>query len=212
MSLGLLPSGTYTAHLGTFGFQSHDAISLSFPAGSTVELTYENGNTGTIVTILTRSETYTTNQTSSSSCFSYNLKNPMSFTVLIVSPSPPPVACVCTETDYNGDCACVGLGGQNMTDGRNKAKSVGIYGGATVTLYPNSYGDGGGQKFTVSVPDLTTVPYGTNGDLSEKLVAVAVEATSHGVVIRRDRERGTRREMQVRKEGVNKVRKRKKNV
>ncbi len=53
----------------------------------------------------------------------------------------------------------------------NVAYSVGLYGGANVWIYAQSYGDAGGQKLTASVPDLSTEPYGTGGNFGGKVVA-----------------------------------------
>ncbi|KAL6712894.1 hypothetical protein ACLMJK_009606 [Lecanora helva] len=93
----------------------------------------------------------------------------------------PPIACLFTNSHYGGDVTCVGVGGGNMTAGKGQVESVAIYGGASVTLYPNAYGDPGSQSFTVSVPDLDSVPYGTNSSLKDNVAAVLVLA--HQVAI-----------------------------
>ena len=165
-----LPNGTYDRQGGTFDFESERSTGLYFPAGSGVVLRY---SLRSLHGIQQKSTESTTNLTTRSLA----LKDVKTFDLFIPPSSTPlpPLACLFTEVDYHGDVTCVGVGGGNMTSGASKVASVGIYGGATVTLYPKGYGDPGSQTFTVSVPDLATVPYGVNEALKGMVMAVLVQ-------------------------------------
>ncbi|KAL8714418.1 MAG: hypothetical protein Q9220_001751 [cf. Caloplaca sp. 1 TL-2023] len=178
------PNGTYTAQLGTFRFKTANVKGLKMAPGGTLVVTWhgtENLNTAYV------SWTDTFTQDTTDSKLTRAIHSVVSFEVLISSPDPPPVACLFTYPQYEGDCVCVGLGGGNMTDGLGTVQSLGVFGGATVTLFPNQYGDPGSQKFSVSQPDLTTAPYGTNSNLNKRVAALAVQDTSYGVVTKRGR-------------------------
>ena len=185
-----LPNGTYDLQAGTFNFYNHKTNGLYMAPGTVLNFEYEtwgrNWPSYHHVSI-------STNQPSPSDP-SYNKKDESLFTKFTDMSSPtfdilvptqsvvlPPIACLFTKSQYGGDVTCVGVGGGNMTEGKGQVASVAIYGGASVTLYPNAYGDPGGQSFTVSVPDLTSVPYGTNSSLIDNVAAVLVLA--HQVAI-----------------------------
>ena len=173
-----LPNGTYSRQDGTFNFDTTKVTGLALPPGGSVVVRYTGYNG--IVGDPTSTKKYTKNQTASkSSEFAQNMNRIFSrtFDVIIPSPLPPPVACMFTETQFAGDVTCVGVGGGNMTEGAGKVASVGIFGGARVTLYPNRYGDAGSQTFTVSLPDLASVPHGTNGTLKGLVKAVLVQSS-----------------------------------
>lgn len=175
-----VPNGTYgSQYENTFNFKSRDAHELFLPPDSSVIVHY------TIPTLhgeMKSTETFTSNVTlKTKSGFHRTMDKANFFEVMIPAPPSPPVACLFTKPKYMGDVTCVGVGGGNMTAGAGEVSSVTIHGGATVTLYPNEYGDPGSQTFTVSVEDLATVPYGTDDDLKGKVKAVLVEPSSISV-------------------------------
>ena len=66
----------------------------------------------------------------------------------------------------------MGPGGANFSGTEvNVARSVSVYGGATVWIYAQAYGDPGSQKLTASVPDLSTEPFGTGDNFGGRVVA-----------------------------------------
>ena len=97
---------------------------------------------------------------------------------VLASVPVPRVVCLFTKKQYQGDMTCVGVGGGNMTEGAGDMESVAIYGGATVTLYPHKYRDPGGPAFTASLPDVSEIVYGNNGNFQGIVKALWVEATT----------------------------------
>ena len=174
-----LPNGTYTSQTGTFNFYHSKVTGAYFPPGSSLII---HSQFPSLFYPTKSTQTYTSNVTSkNNNGFHRNMEYVLSFDVIILAPAPPPVACLFTLVKYAGDVTCVGVGGGNMTAGAGKVSSVAIYGDATVTLYPNAYGDPGSQTFTVSVEDLATVPYGTNNNMKGNVSAVLVQAPTNGV-------------------------------
>ena len=173
-----LPNGTYTGQSGTFVFTTQKVNGVYFPAGSSLII---HGAYPSLHYPHPFTKSYKTNVTTGAKNqdLDRSMDHMTTFDVLISDPPPPPVACLFTHAKYTGDVTCVGTGGGNMTAGRGQVGSVAIYGGATVTLYPNGYGDRASQTFTVSVDDLATVPYGTNGNLKGNVTAVLVEAPAN---------------------------------
>ena len=182
-----LPNGTYDRQAGTFNFYGSKVNGLYMAPGTVLNYQYETRSRNWVNH---HGVSISSNQSSPSDP-NYNKKNlDSSFAKFATMSSPtfdilvpsnqgivvPPIACLFTKSHYGGDVTCVGVGGGNMTEGKDQVASVAIYGGASVTLYPNAYGDPGGQSFTVSVPDLTSVPYGTNSSLIDNVAAVLVLA------------------------------------
>ena len=172
-----LPNGTYSVQHNTFGYVSRDTRSVLLPTAPGTKLVVRYAPIPVSPTVI-ETQNYTMNQT-----FTGRMSpDPFffqdgGFDVLIPNVPPPPVACLFTEPEFRGDVTCVGLGGGNMTQGKLKVASVDILGGATVTLFPNAYGDLGSQRFTVSVPDLALVPYGTNDVMTGHVAAVLVQGS-----------------------------------
>lgn len=172
-----LPNGTYSVQGKTFGFKSTDIHSILMPDAPNTRLVVQYAPMPAAPGVI-ETKTYTQNE----SFTSRMAPDPFffgtgTFDVLIPNVAPPPVACLFTKPNFLGDVTCVGLGGGNMTEGKNKIASVDILGGATVTLFPNGYGDLGSQRFTVSVPDLGLVPYGTNDVMKGHVAAVLVQGS-----------------------------------
>lgn len=175
-----LPTGTYSQPSGQFGYSLSGANTASLPPGSSLTLTHYDYRPG--VEPIPKDTTFTTNQTPSDDGFSYavsKLGDDRSaggagiFSISIPNSVPmPPAACFYTEPQFKGELWCMGPGGADFSGTeRSVAKSVGVYGGATVWIYAQSYGDPGGQKLTASIPDLSTEPFGTGDNLSGKVVA-----------------------------------------
>ena len=179
-----LPNGTYDRQDGTFNFYGGKTNGLYMAPGTVVNFQYETQSRNWAIH---HQVSISSNQPSPSdpnykkdNSFSSHFATMSSPTFDVLVPTQgivvPPIACLFTKSQYGGDVTCVGVGGGNMTEGKDQVASVAIYGGASVTLYPNAYGDPGGQSFTVSVPDLMSVPYGTNSSLKDNVAAVLVLA------------------------------------
>lgn len=175
-----LPNGTYTQPSGQFGYSLEGANAATLPPGASLTLTHYDYKPG--MDPIPKDTTFTTTQTSSDSGFSYavsNLGDDRSaggagiFSISIPDAvAMPPAACFYTEPQYQGELWCMGPGGANFSGTEvNVARSVSVYGGATVWIYAQAYGDPGGQKLTASVPDLSTEPFGTGDNFGGKVVA-----------------------------------------
>ena len=171
-----LPNGTYDHQFGTFKFNSSKALTVRFPEGASVVVRYEAplSRIGYVETSTTFKDNQTNNKNGP---FAQDMQKmgALSFDVLVPNQPPPPLTCLYTKEKYKGDAMCFGVGGGNLTQGVGKIASVGIMGGATVTLYPHAYGDPGGLAFTVSVPDVSTIPYGTNSTFEGIISAIWVQ-------------------------------------
>ena len=174
-----LPNGTYDAQAGSFNFTSTKTMSASFPKGGSIIVRFVEALTPAV--LFDKTSQFTTNQTSNAkSSFAQGMARmqKLSFDVLIPNVKPPPVACFYSQKNYKGDAMCYGLGGGNITDpALQNSASVGIVGGATVTMYPQYYGDTGGLAFTVSVSDVSSIPYGVNGSFDGTIKALWVSDT-----------------------------------
>ena len=171
-----LPNGTYDNQHGTYDFNSTKSLHVFFPpeASLVVRSYVPQGKMG----MVEKTTTFKSNQsTDKDAPFAQSMKKMqgLSFDVLAPSIKVPPVVCLYTKEEYKGDVICLGVGGGNLTQGGGQVASVGILGGATVTLYPHAYGDPGGLAFTVSVPDVSTIPYGVNGSFEGLIQAVWVQ-------------------------------------
>ncbi|MCJ1408688.1 hypothetical protein MMC19_002763 [Ptychographa xylographoides] len=92
----------------------------------------------------------------------------------------PPGACLFTDTDYNGDVACLSVGAAMLPANLQKvAKSISVLGNATVFVYSTAVNDKTQQLLPGSVPDLGGVPLG-DGGFSQNVAAmwIAPPATS----------------------------------
>ena len=177
-NLACLPNGTYDRQAGTFNVYTAKIDGLYMAPGTVLNFQYTRWARNWPVR---HSVSISSNQTSSSNekktDFSkFAVMSSATFDILVPTHNitTPPIACLFTKPQYGGDVTCIGVGGGNMTEGKGQVASVAIYGGASVTLYPNAYGDPGGQSSTVSLPDLTSVPYGTNSNLMNNVAAVLV--------------------------------------
>ena len=180
-NLACLPNGTYDRQTGTFNVYNAKIVGLYMAPGTVLNFQYEtwarNWPRWHHISISSNQTLEGKNDKKNDfSHFADMSSNTFDILVPTDNITIPPIACLFTKSHYGGDVTCVGVGGGNMTEGKNQVASVAIYGGASVTLYPNAYGDPGGQSFTVSVPDLESVPYGTNSSLKDNVAAVLVSA------------------------------------
>ncbi|MCJ1259542.1 hypothetical protein MMC24_007380 [Lignoscripta atroalba] len=80
--------------------------------------------------------------------------------VIVPDPGLPGV-CVYSDKEYKGDVACFGPGGGDLPSNvQNATQSIMLYGGVSAWVYTQDYGDSGGQRLTVNMPDLSEVTYG----------------------------------------------------
>lgn len=179
-----VPSGQYDIQRGSLGFDSSKVDTLNMPAGASIRW-YDTqaamphaGPTQSLVS-------YTTNQTSADTHFAAAMASAptsgpngagSSWNATLPAGMPDqPVICLFTETDHNGDVACFGPGGGNVTGGiSRKASSIAVHGNATAEVYAQAYGDAGSATITSDVLDLTLEPYGTDDNFYQKIVAMWV--------------------------------------
>lgn len=179
--LGCFPNGTYDQPDGAFGFSLTGVTGLTIPPGSGASVTmswFLDGHRGWAHRTFTETTTpqYAQILTGIIKVFNNDNKHPQ-FSVYVPAP-PPPSACLFTKPQYGGDQYCYGVGGGDLAAPvANTANSIQVSGGATVWIYAAAYGDGGGQKLTLSVPDLSTEPYGPDGNFGGKVMALWIQAT-----------------------------------
>lgn len=179
-----VPAGQYDIQRGSLGFDSSKVDTLNMPAGASIgwydvrAATPRGGPTQSLVS-------YTTNQTAADKRFAAAMASaPTSgangagagWNATLPAGMPDqPVVCLFTKTDHNGDVACFGAGGGNVTGGiSGKASSIAVHGNATAEIYAQSYGDAGSATITSDVLDLTQEPYGTDDNFNQKIVAMWV--------------------------------------
>lgn len=179
-----VPAGQYDIQRGTLGFDSSKVDTLNMPAGASirwydVQSAMPHGSPArTLVS-------YSTNQTSADTHFAAAMASAPTSGVngggaawnatLPAAVPDQPVVCLFTKTDHNGDVACFGPGGGNVTGGiSGKASSIAMHGNATAVVYALSYGDAGSATITSDVLDLSQEPYGTKDNFDRKIVAMWV--------------------------------------
>ena len=177
---GCFPNGTFDEPSGLFGLTLAGVTDLTIPvnSGSSLTLTqFVDARRGWATRVFNTN--VSNNDNSSFSIYIKNINNlGTNPPIVVTSPQlPPPAACLFTKAQYGGDVFCLGPGGGNLTGVQtNSAHSIQVLGGATVWIYASTYGDGGGQKLTVSVPDLGTEPYGTEGNFGGQIKALWISA------------------------------------
>ncbi len=151
---------------------------MTLPPGGSVVFNIEMFSFRDIPQLLTT--TFTANQTPESKEFAYNVRGLASsrtsgtFNVLLTNPAQS-VACLFAQPKFRGDVLRLGPGGGNLTAAQARTpQSLSVQGAASAWIYAAAYGDAGGQKVTVSVPDLVSEPYGTTGNFSRNIVALWV--------------------------------------
>ena len=173
---GCFPNGTFDQPSGRFGLTLTGVETLTIPPNSGFSLTlmqYVDAHRGWATHV------FATNVSSANNKgllgYIKNINNGGRNPPIMVSSTqpPPPAACLFTKVQYGGDVFCLGSGGGNLTDVQaNAAHSIQVLGGATVWIYASTYGDGGGQRLSASVPDLGTEPYGTGGNFGGQVKAL----------------------------------------
>ena len=86
--------------------------------------------------------------------------------------APPPAMCIYSTANFGGDVVCIGPGGTNFSSNLiNKAASLTLTPGIAAWLYPEYYGNPLGLQVSVSVADLTSLPYRTNQNFKDNIAA-----------------------------------------
>ena len=176
-----LPQGTYDVQRGTLGFTSGEIDTLTMPAGSSMRW-YEIGpsmpHSGATKTLIS----FTTNQTADDPAFAAKMAAAPQAAVgqgarwnaSLPGIPVPPVVCLFTQTDHNGDVRCYGPGGGPLEpDIVNRTESIAVYGNATAEIYAQEYGDAGGAFVTADILDLTEEIYGES-NFNQRIVALRV--------------------------------------
>ena len=176
-----LPNGTYDVQRGTLGFTLSGIDNLTMPAGASMRW-WEVGPSvphfGPSKTLVA----FANNQTADNKWFASNMVSiskqadgsPAPWNVSLPGIPAPPVVCLFTETNHNGDVRCYGPGGGPLeSDIVNKTQSMALHGNATATIYAQEYGDAGGAFVTADISDLSNEVYG-EGTFSQRMVALRV--------------------------------------
>ena len=186
-----VPAGQYDIQRGSLGFDSSKADTLTMPPGASIrwydisESMPHTGSTRTLVSFTTNetpANKYFANAMSSAPTSGANGAGAIWNATLPAGILDPPVICLFTKTDHNGDVACFGPGGGNVTAGiAGKSSSIAVHGGATAEIYAQYYGDAGSATVTSDVMDLSQELYGAGGSFDQKIVAMRVCVGSCGV-------------------------------
>lgn len=177
-----LPAGTYDIQRGSLGFTSSEINTLTMPAGSSMRW-YEIGasmaHAGPTVNLIA----FTTNQTSANTVFAAKMAaapkmgangGGAHWNASLPGIPVPPVICLFTQTDHNGDVRCYGPGGGPLEqDIVNRTQSIAVHGNATAIIYAQEYGDAGSASVSADIMDLTDEIYG-EGNFNQRIVALRV--------------------------------------
>ena len=177
-----LPAGTYDVQRGSLGFTSSKINTLTMPAGSSMRW-YETGASMAHSVPTQNLIAFTTNQTAANPAFAAKMAaapkmgpngGGARWNASLPDIPIPPVICLFTQSDHNGDVRCYGPGGGALeTDIVNRTESIAVHGNATAEIYAQEYGDAGGASVTADIMDLTDEIYG-DGNFNQKIVALRV--------------------------------------
>lgn len=178
-----LPNGTYTPPSGAWGFDMGVADNFTLPLGGTlnIRLSYLSGPYTPVHVNVTLDNT---TSPASRKLFKTNaaLMGHFGGALNVFVPGhPPPGACLFQRPDFQGDVACFGPGGGNLSAPvASMAQSVRVVGGANVWVYAQGYNDTGGALVGNDVRDLTSLVYGRNDNFNKKIKALWISAPSSG--------------------------------
>ncbi|MCJ1382769.1 hypothetical protein MMC17_005882 [Xylographa soralifera] len=99
--------------------------------------------------------------------------------IIVLTPNQaiPPGACLFTQTNYQGDVQCLGVGAGPLPPNLVKtSKSISVLGNATVWVYSGQFNDNTQQNLQGSVADLNNIPDGTNSGYQDMVVAMWIAA------------------------------------
>ncbi|MCJ1290813.1 hypothetical protein MMC34_002355 [Xylographa carneopallida] len=99
--------------------------------------------------------------------------------IIVLTPSQavPPGACLFTQTNFQGDVQCLGVGAGPLPQNLVKnSKSISVVGNATVWVYSGQFNDNTQQNLQGSVADLNNIPDGTNSGFQDMVVAMWIAA------------------------------------
>ncbi|MCJ1437719.1 hypothetical protein MMC27_007106 [Xylographa pallens] len=99
--------------------------------------------------------------------------------IIVLTPNQavPPGACLFTQTNFQGDVQCLGVGAGPLPQNLVKAsKSISVMGNATVWVYSGQFNDNTQQNLQGSVADLNNIPDGTNSGFQNMVVAMWIAA------------------------------------
>ena len=176
-----LPNGTYAVQQGTLGFTLSGIDTLTMPAGASMrwwEIGPSTPHFGASKTLVA----FANNQTADNKWFAKSMASmsgqangsPPPWNVSLPGIPAPPVVCLFTETNHNGDVRCYGPGGGPLeSDIVNRTQSMALHGNATATIYAQEYGDAGGAFVTADISDLSNEVYGES-TFSQRMVALRV--------------------------------------
>jgi len=182
-----VPTGQYDTQRGGLGFDSSQADTLAMPSGASISWN-EFAQTGphglgggpTLIKTMTNQ---TANPSFKQRMASQAHNGPNGAAAIWNATLPgipePEVVCLFTRTDHNGDAACFGPGGGNVTAG--KASSISVHGNATAEIFAQYYGDAGSATVTSDILDLSKEIYGAGGSFDQNIVAMRVCRGSCGV-------------------------------
>ena len=166
------PNGTFQIQMGTLGFTQASVNELTLPIGAILNFTTNGHN----------SYSYTQNVSgnaalaSSLSALSNTIKSKQAGLFDVLTNSTLPFVCLYTQTNFEGDVACMSAGAGMLAQKLQKrAMSLSVANGAAAWLYAESYGDTHGVYVSTSVDDLTSLPYQTNSNFSQRVIAMWIQ-------------------------------------
>ena len=180
------PNGTYSNQQGSFGFDSSKVNSLTLPTGASLAFTYERwglDSTGLAETIVAYDPmNYTANiAPNDDGDFNRGIQGLSTagryrtFDCLLPTTPDPPVLCIFSGTNYQGDVYCLGAGGGNLTGSmQNQAQSIMLHGGVTAWIFSSFYGDAAGQLVSHSIADLSTETLGGSRNFNKVIMALYI--------------------------------------
>ena len=185
-----VPAGQYDIQRGSLGFDSSQADTLTMPPGASISW-YNIGASMPHSGPSRNLVRFSNNQTPVNRFFKNSMASASTsgangggaiWNASLPGIPDPPVICLFTQTDRNGDVACFGPGGGNLTAGiSGKSSSISVHGNATVEVYAQYYGDAGSATVTSDILDLSKEAYGTDDNFDRKIVAMRVCRGSCGV-------------------------------
>ena len=177
-----LPAGTYDIQRGTLGFTSSEINTLTMPAGSSMRW-YEVGASTPHAGPTRSLIAFAANQTAADTKFAAKMAaapkmgangGGATWNASLPGIPVPPVVCLFTQTDHNGDVRCYGPGGGPLeSDIVNRTESIAVHGNATAQIFAQEYGDAGSASVTADIMDLTDEIYG-EGNFNQRIVALRV--------------------------------------
>ena len=160
-----LPNGTYSTQTGLLGFNSGQTSRFSMPVGANISFLSDGGARWVQPTDADGNTVHSNASTDAATVqgfMGHQAKLSDSGPLEVFVPGPdPPVVCLFTEPNYQGDVSCYGPGSGDLPPAvQNSTRSIQQHGSVSFWIYPTSYHAKDAQVFSSSLADLTSVQNG----------------------------------------------------